>query len=130
MVLIMGTYDLRPKIEEPWLKSPHFPKKANRHLEYEEIPLDSLVTRRAKEIPDAIGMSFMGVKFTYAQMDKMIDEFAAGLLKSVCMHLPRQLSRLIRIVCLSAYAVTVSWTRHGPVCAAGQYTLNFQGSLV
>jgi len=77
----MAKYEYRPKIETPWLDSPHFPKKAKRHLEYEEIPLDSLVTRRAKELPDSVGMSFMGKTWTYVEMDRLIDEFAAGLLK-------------------------------------------------
>jgi len=73
------TYNYRPKIEEPWIKN--YPKGAKRHLEYEVMPLDGILRQRAKEIPNSVCMKFMGNTWTYAQVNKMVDEFAAGLLK-------------------------------------------------
>ncbi|MHA1112012.1 MAG: AMP-binding protein [Promethearchaeota archaeon] len=73
------TFDYRPKVEEPWLKN--YPKGAQRHLEYDVMPLDNMLRNNAKQYPNAPCMKFMGNSWTYAEVDKMVDEFAAGLLK-------------------------------------------------
>ena len=72
-------YDLNPSVEQPWMKN--YPKNAKREEEYDVVPLDGVLKKQAKEIPDAVCMKFMKNSWTYAQVDKMVDEFAAGLLK-------------------------------------------------
>ena len=69
----------KPNLPEPWMQ--YYPEGAKRELEYEDIPVDEILRRRAKEIPDAPGMKFMGKEYSFAETDKMVDQFAAGLIK-------------------------------------------------
>ncbi|MBN2154493.1 MAG: AMP-binding protein [Candidatus Lokiarchaeota archaeon] len=75
----MATYDYKPNIEEPWMKN--YPKGAQRHLEYEVMPLDGLLRQKAEEIPNATCIKFMGNTWTFAEVDHLVDKFAAGLIK-------------------------------------------------
>ena len=75
----MVKIEKKPNLPEPWMQ--FYPEGAKRELDYEVIPVDEILKRRASEIPNATGMKFMGKEYTFAETDRMVDEFAAGLLK-------------------------------------------------
>jgi long-chain acyl-CoA synthetase len=75
----MTTWKSIPKVEEPWLK--FYPKESPRHIEYEEIPVDSILKRSLKEFSNSIAIAFEGKYLTYAELDNLVDRFATGLSK-------------------------------------------------
>ncbi|MHA1112009.1 MAG: AMP-binding protein [Promethearchaeota archaeon] len=69
----------KPNLPEPWMQ--FYPEGIPRELDYDEIPIDELLHRQAKALPNANAMKFMGKAWTYAELEKMVDKFAAGLIK-------------------------------------------------
>lgn len=65
------------KIEQPWLE--YWPEETPRHLDYEEIPLDEILRRNAREFPDHNAIYFEGFRMTHAELDHAVDTFATGL---------------------------------------------------
>ena len=64
-------------MEKPWLKSyePQVPPT----LTYPQRPLDANLTETAHKFPDATATVFMDAKLTYAQLNALVDRFAAAL---------------------------------------------------
>ncbi|MHA1697336.1 MAG: AMP-binding protein [Promethearchaeota archaeon] len=70
-----------PSLEKdaPWHQ--YYPKNLPRHLDYPEIPLDEIISRNARDIPDSKAISFMGFSMTFDQLNRVVDQFATGLHK-------------------------------------------------
>ena len=64
-------------MEKPWLKSyePQVPPT----IKYPERPLHENLEESARKHPDAVATIFMDAKMTYAQLNALVDRFAAAL---------------------------------------------------
>ncbi len=63
--------------ERPWLKS--YEPQVPHTISYPDRPLDSNLVESAQKYPDATATIYMGAKLTYAQLNKLVDRFAAAL---------------------------------------------------
>ena len=65
------------RMEKPWLKNyePQVPPT----LTYPQRPVDANLVASAHKYPDATATIFMDAKLTYAELDKLVDRFAAAL---------------------------------------------------
>jgi long-chain acyl-CoA synthetase len=73
----MVKFEQEPTVAQPWMK--FWPKETPRHLEYEEIPLDEILRRNAKELPQRDAIYFEGFRMTHAELDHAVDVFTTGL---------------------------------------------------
>ncbi len=78
---------------KPWLKhyEPHVPE----HLTYPEVILPDVLRQTAQAYPSQTAMIFKGARLSYAEFDRAVDRFAAGLQNlgvkkgdRVAVHLP------------------------------------------
>jgi len=63
----------------PWLE--HYDPSVPKHLEYPEVPLFRHLQEAAKSHPDKACTLFKGGSVSYAEMDRLTDELAAGLVE-------------------------------------------------
>ena len=64
-------------MEKPWLKS--YEPQVPATLEYPNRPLQDNLAESARKHPDATATIFMDAKLSYAQLDALVDRFAAAL---------------------------------------------------
>jgi len=64
-------------MEKPWLKS--YEPQVPATLTYPDRPLPGNLAETARKYPDATATIFMDAKLTYAQLDALVDRFAAAL---------------------------------------------------
>jgi len=65
------------EVPRPWHK--HWPEGVPKHIEYPEIPLQELLRRTVDKHPDWNAIMFYGKRITYAELDDLVNRFAAGL---------------------------------------------------
>jgi len=66
-----------PYLAKPWLA--HYEDGVPEHVEYETVCLPDYLRRSAKTFPDKMALTFQGYQVSYAQLDEMVDRFAACL---------------------------------------------------
>ena len=66
-------------IDRPWFK--HWPENVPKTIEYPKISVDDLLSRAAKNWPNAVATRFYGAEMTYRDVDAAAGRFAAGLRK-------------------------------------------------
>ena len=65
------------EVPRPWHK--HWPEGLPKHIDYPEIPLQELLRRTVDKHPDWNAIMFYGKRITYAELDDLVNRFAAGL---------------------------------------------------
>jgi long-chain acyl-CoA synthetase len=103
-----------PTMEEAFFLR-HYPEGVSRHLVYPERPLTFLLEEAARRHPDRIAMRFLDDAWTYRELDRWVDAFAAwlqsvGVAKGdrVALHLPNCPQMVVAFYgCLRAGAVAV-----------------------
>jgi len=68
-------------MERPWLRS--YPEGVRPHLEYPEVPVYHFLFDQVARHPDRTALIFYGKKITYREFGRMIDRFAAGLIRQL-----------------------------------------------
>jgi long-chain acyl-CoA synthetase len=63
--------------ERPWLRS--YPPGVPPTFEYPVVPVTSLLDAAARDHPDAVAIDFMGTRYRYGELRRMVDALAAGL---------------------------------------------------
>lgn len=66
-----------PSAEYPWLKI--YPKEVDWYEKFEAAPLFKLLEDTAKKYPNRSAIDFMGKKYTYAEMQCLVNRVAKGL---------------------------------------------------
>jgi long-chain acyl-CoA synthetase len=66
--------------EFPWVK--HYQAGVPAHLAYPELTLGDILAVTAEKFPNHPALLFFGKKITYAELDGLVNRFAAALLKS------------------------------------------------
>jgi long-chain acyl-CoA synthetase len=66
-----------PYLAKPWLA--HYEAGVPEHVKYENICLPECLKRSAKAFPDKMALTFQGYRVTFAELDDMVDRFAACL---------------------------------------------------
>jgi len=67
-------------MEKPWLA--HYEPQVPHTLDYPERPLHMNLEESARKHPDATALIFMNRKITYAELNALVDRFAAGLVQA------------------------------------------------
>ena len=66
-----------PYLAKPWLA--HYEAGVPGHVAYERISLPDCLNRSADRFPQKMALSFQGYRLTFAQLNEMVDRFAACL---------------------------------------------------
>ncbi|MEM7034797.1 MAG: long-chain fatty acid--CoA ligase [Chloroflexota bacterium] len=66
-------------MEKPWLSQ--YDSGVPEEIEFPDIPLDQILTDTVKKYPDRTALIFFNNKITYAQLDKLVNQFASALQK-------------------------------------------------
>ncbi|MDR7589877.1 MAG: long-chain fatty acid--CoA ligase [Armatimonadota bacterium] len=81
------------RVERPWLR--HYDPGVPRHLEVPDIRVDDIVRRAASTYGTRAALVFFGRRISFAELDRLVDRFAAGLQRlgvgrgtAVSLHLP------------------------------------------
>ncbi|MDR7386299.1 MAG: long-chain fatty acid--CoA ligase [Armatimonadota bacterium] len=81
------------RVERPWLR--HYDPGVPRHLEVPDIRVDEIVRRAASTYGSRAALVFFGRRISFAELDRLVDRFAAGLQRlgvgrgtAVSLHLP------------------------------------------
>ncbi|MDR5676947.1 MAG: long-chain fatty acid--CoA ligase [Armatimonadota bacterium] len=81
------------RVERPWLR--HYDPGVPRHLEVPDIRVDEIVRRAASTYGTRAALVFFGRRISFAELDRLVDRFAAGLQRlgvgrgtAVSLHLP------------------------------------------
>ncbi|MDR7391702.1 MAG: long-chain fatty acid--CoA ligase [Armatimonadota bacterium] len=81
------------RVERPWLR--HYDPGVPRHLEVPDIRVDDIVRRAASTYGSRAALVFFGRRISFAELDRLVDRFAAGLQRlgvgrgtAVSLHLP------------------------------------------
>ena len=62
---------------KPWFSS--WPKNVPKNLEYPNVPLHAILEETAKENPEKVAIAYFKREITYAELDSLVSQFAAGL---------------------------------------------------
>jgi long-chain acyl-CoA synthetase len=77
MTSSLGEVGQRPgAVERPWLK--HYPDGVDWNTHFEAKPLYALADEAVAKFPDKPAVEFLGRRFTYAEIGRMIDQAADG----------------------------------------------------
>lgn len=81
------------RVERPWLR--HYDPGVPTHLEVPDIRVDEIVRRAASTYGSRAALVFFGRRISFAELDRLVDRFAAGLQRlgvgrgtAVSLHLP------------------------------------------
>ncbi|PID40212.1 MAG: long-chain fatty acid--CoA ligase [Proteobacteria bacterium] len=66
-----------PYLAKPWLA--HYGEGVPEHVDYETVCLPDYLRQSAKSFSGKMALTFQGYQVSYAQLDKMVDRFAACL---------------------------------------------------
>ncbi len=63
-------------MERPWAK--HYTDTVPGTLVYPHIPIDQMLTNSAKAFPENSALIFGGMRITYRELDRLVDQLCPG----------------------------------------------------
>jgi len=64
--------------EKVWYK--FYPPGVPRNIDYEKVTISQVLTRTAERYPNSPALEYMGKKYTYKELNDMVNRFAKALI--------------------------------------------------